>query len=453
MKLFEEVNSLTFEIKKSYAFVIEYPKIREIVAVDINLRILQHILISYLEKFYEDKNYSFCFLDNNYACRKNFGTHLAVLENSIKDFNFYLKLDIKSFFNSIYKKTLYEIIENDLKDFKFEKKKIVFYYIKKIIFFNYSKNIILKSSRQKFNLVPKHKSFVYNERENLGIGLPIGNLTSQFFANIYLNKLDYFVVSILEKRNLNEKYQRYMDDFIIYSNDKVFLLELLDKIKEFLKDDLKLELCDKKTILNETKNGVDFLGYFIKPTHTLLRKRVLKEFKRKIGIYNYNFKKYGVQKKYLKKYEMIINSYFGGLKLANSKKIKNKLFDKNFRKHFKKNFKGNELYVKLKKQKIFFNILEQYSFFKNKNKDKIVFFQISNYFYVIDENHINLILKYFNLKLDIIKLKNEYFNCIKIYIKNTLFFEKLENKKIIFIKIIQTKNKLETDILERVEKI
>ena len=347
LDLFEDVNNLNFEIQNSYAFVVEYPKIREIVAASISLRILQHVLISYLEDFYESKSYDFCFLDSNYACRKNFGTHLAVKvsKDYIKFFKYYLKLDIKSFFNSISKKILFKILEDDLKDVNIQKK-TVFFYLEKIIFHNYSKNIVLKSKRRKFKLVPKHKSFIFKELNNLDKEIPIGNLTSQFFANIYLNKLDHFITLALEKRNLGEKYQRYMDDLIIYSNDKFFLLGFLTDIKKFLEKNLSLNLAEDKIILDKTSNGVDFLGYFIKPTHTLLRKRVLKEFKRKIFLNNYCIDKYGLKQNHLKKFEMTINSYFAQLSFADSYNIKQKIFSKYLEKNFTLTFKNDNFYVK-----------------------------------------------------------------------------------------------------------
>ena len=130
---------------------------------------------------------------------------------------------------------------------------------------------------------------------------------------------------------------------------------------------------------------------------------------------------------------------FCRIKFTNSKKIENKLFDKNFKKYFNKNFKGNELYLKVKKQKVFFNILK-YNYIKNRNRSKIVRFQIRYYSYVIYGNHINLILNYFDLKLDIIKLKNKNFKCIKIHIKNISFFEKLENKKLILLNLFKQKS-------------
>ncbi|MCX6702628.1 MAG: RNA-directed DNA polymerase, partial [Candidatus Wolfebacteria bacterium] len=105
-------------------------------------------------------------------------------------------------------------------------------------------------------------------------GIPIGNLTSQLFANIYLNELDHFV-----KRILKEKYYiRYMDDFLILGLDKKHLHEVKELIKIFLCDRLKLEMHPKKAEIFPIDRGIDFLGYVIRGNRRLLRKSTVKRF-------------------------------------------------------------------------------------------------------------------------------------------------------------------------------
>ena len=111
-------------------------------------------------------------------------------------------------------------------------------------------------------------------------GIPIGNLTSQLFANLYLNELDYFVKHMLRQRY----YIRYMDDFLILGDDKRELHEILCKIEKFLKIHLKLKF-NKKTRVFPIKQGVDFCGYKIWASHRLIRKRSIIKIKRKLRDY------------------------------------------------------------------------------------------------------------------------------------------------------------------------
>ncbi len=109
------------------------------------------------------------------------------------------------------------------------------------------------------------------------IGMPLGNLTSQFFANVYLNELDQFV-----KHKLKAKYYiRYVDDFVILHGDLKTLEEYKEKINEFLRNDLKLSLHQDKSKILLLIKGVTFLGYRIFCRHKLLRKSNLRKFKRK----------------------------------------------------------------------------------------------------------------------------------------------------------------------------
>ncbi len=108
-------------------------------------------------------------------------------------------------------------------------------------------------------------------------GIPIGNLTSQLFANVYLNELDHFV-----KRTLKERYYiRYMDDFIILGMDKKNLHETKEKIREFLRDRLKLELHPRKAEVFPVDKGVDFLGYVLRDNRRFLRKSTVRRFLKK----------------------------------------------------------------------------------------------------------------------------------------------------------------------------
>jgi hypothetical protein len=122
--------------------------------------------------------------------------------------------------------------------------------------------------------------------KNSDKGLPLGNVTSQLFANIYLNELDQFVKHKLKIKD----YIRYTDDFLIISNDKGYLLERLNEIENFLREKLKLELHPNKIIIKKYNSGVDFLGYILFPHYRILRpktgKRIIKKLEKRRLEYN-----------------------------------------------------------------------------------------------------------------------------------------------------------------------
>lgn len=118
-----------------------------------------------------------------------------------------------------------------------------------------------------------------------GIGMPLGNLTSQFFANVYLNELDQFVKHKLKVRY----YIRYVDDFVIFHNFRSHLAVLKQEIDNFLKNKLSLNLHPDKSKIISLKNGVDFLGLRIFDYHKILRKKNLRKFKRKLDQYGLEY--------------------------------------------------------------------------------------------------------------------------------------------------------------------
>jgi len=155
------------------------------------------------------------------------------------------------------------------------------------------------------------------ERES-NKGLPIGNLTSQLFANIYLNEFDQFI-----KHNLKVKhYVRYTDDFIIVGENKQYLESLLPSIKIFLKDKLKLTLHPNKVTLCKLSGGVDFLGYVVLVYYKLLRAktklRIFKKLKKRICEY-----KNGKISKII--LENSLQSYLGVFSHANTYKLTKEL--------------------------------------------------------------------------------------------------------------------------------
>jgi len=145
----------------------------------------------------------------------------------------------------------------------------------------------------------------FHSEMGAGKGIPLGNLTSQVFANIYLNELDQFV-----KHGLKIKYYlRYADDFVLLSNNRKFLYRCINSLQQFLFEKLSLSLHPKKITLRKLEWGIDFLGYIVLPHYRLPRtktkRRLFRKLKEKINSGTF---------------EQSLQSYFGYLKHANSYK-------------------------------------------------------------------------------------------------------------------------------------
>ena len=326
-ELYIALQNKTYEPRRSVCFTVLQPKPREIFAADFQDRIVHHILVSALEELYEP-----AFSPDSFACRKGKGTHKAVkhLQRNMRKITcnnngrkraYFLQLDIQNFFMSIDKNTLFKLIENKVTnhekwspDFKHD----VLWIASKIIFHDPTLKFITKSPRHISILVPNHKSLINVEK---GKGLPIGNHTSQFFANVYLNELDQFV----KKELACTHYVRYVDDFVLLSKSKEQLLNWFWNIREFTQNQLSLKLKNEAKLLPLT-NGVNFLGYIVRPNCTYVRKRVLCNFKKRLSqatkeltenkmLY---FEKNSLEEK---AFRSSFNSYKGHFKHANNFKI------------------------------------------------------------------------------------------------------------------------------------
>lgn len=149
-------------------------------------------------------------------------------------------------------------------------------------------------------------------------GVPIGNLTSQLFANIYMNELDQFV-----KHELRVKYYtRYTDDFVIVSEDRDYLQNLIPKIAEFLQTRLVLSLHPNKVFIRKYRQGMDFLGYIALPRHVTVRRKTEKRIFRKLRERVNGFKTSSVTKKSLLS---SLNSYLGVLSHADAHEVAQEL--------------------------------------------------------------------------------------------------------------------------------
>ncbi len=229
------------------AFKISDPKPRDIHKASVRDRLLHHAIYRQLYPFF-DKT----FIADSYSCRNNKGTHKAInrfrsMANKVSKNNtktcWVLKCDIRKFFANIDHDILKSILVKYIPD----------------------QNIIWLLNRviDSFEVVPNK-------------GLPLGNLTSQLFVNIYMNEFDQFV-----KHNLKQKYYiRYADDFVFLSDNRQELINITPKVKDYLGKKLTLEIHPNKISLSTLASGVDYLGYINFPHYRILRaktkKRILK---------------------------------------------------------------------------------------------------------------------------------------------------------------------------------
>ncbi len=273
----------TYKISPYRYFKISEPKERLITAPCFKDLVVQHAIINLIEPIFDNT-----FISNSFACRKNKGTHKGVkqiMKLIINDHypKYYLKQDVKKYFPNVDKNILKKIIQKRIKD-------------KQLL------SVI-------FQIID---SYCYEN--NINKGIPIGNLTSQLFANIYLNELDQYV-----KHKLKIKYYyRYVDDFLIFSDSKKDLKIYKRKIKLFLNKTLFLEVPNHKKYTNLTKNGVDFLGYKIFPKYLRIRKSNIKRFLRRT---KNNLKLYHLNKITLEKNEASVYSFLGYIKLLKTNSL------------------------------------------------------------------------------------------------------------------------------------
>jgi hypothetical protein len=261
-------------------------------------QVVQHAIFNYLEQIYEPT-----FIFDSYACRKGKGTHKACERvksfiNKHKEEDYFIKCDISKYFYSIDHEKLKSIISRKIND------KDVLWLINKII------------DSHKEESMPSHvenKSSIIQEK-----GIPIGNLMSQLFANIYLNELDYFV-----KHDLRVKhYLRYVDDFVILGKSHEEMKYYFREIQRLLSESLFLKLEEKKAQINKIYFGVDFTGYVSFKNHIRVRtknyRRFVNKFNKKISDYHNNILPF-------EKLKASFTSYMGHLVHTNSNVIKQRI--------------------------------------------------------------------------------------------------------------------------------
>lgn len=288
----EEISSLahailarTYTISPCSCFVVTSPVKREIVAAEFRDRVVHHYIHHYIAPHLERLLITDC-----YSCRPGKGTHFGVnrLEHHIRSASqnytrpaYCLQLDIQGYFMHINRQLLYQkamkLMERIGETRNAEgillrdqpKHEHVAYLLKIIIMHDPIQDCIYKGNTQLFAQIPHEKTLHHSPP---GCGLPIGNLTSQLFSNLYLNDFDHYV-----KRTLKIKhYGRYVDDFFLIDTDREKLMALIPVIKNRLKTEYGLDIHPHKIQLQEVKKGITFLGIHLKPYRRYLSKSARK---------------------------------------------------------------------------------------------------------------------------------------------------------------------------------
>ncbi len=276
------------------SFYIQDSKQRHIHKATVQDRILHHAVFAILNPIFEPT-----FISNSFSCRIGKGTHKGInilekltrkISNNTFKLCFVLKCDIRKFFETIDHRILLNIIRRRIKD-----------------------NNALWLLEEIVESFSSQYSTIFNQK-----GLPLGNLTSQLFANIYLNEFDQFVKHKLKIKH----YIRYTDDFVIVADDKPYLENLINIIRSFLLDKLVLELHPKKITIRKFHQGIDFLGYIVLPHYRRLRTKTRQRIFRKLKERVKEYKKDTISKQTL---EQSLQSYLGVLSHANTYELSNEL--------------------------------------------------------------------------------------------------------------------------------
>lgn len=257
-KLYEEVNNHTYAIGESITFVVTKPKKREVFAASFRDRVIHHLVCRKIEPLFEEY-----FIHDTYNCRKGKGTSYAVnrLFEKVKDVSenytrscWVAKFDMKGFFMAIHKPTLWAMLEKFLIEHYHEKDKdIILWLTKMMVLHSPEKNCRRKMPISMWNDIPANKSLFTNGDD---YGLPIGNLTSQMFANFYLTGFDKWMSSRFV-------YGRYVDDFFVIDTDKRKILKAIPEIRKQLSK-VQISLNPDKIYIQHYTKGAAFVGGVVK---------------------------------------------------------------------------------------------------------------------------------------------------------------------------------------------
>lgn len=325
VQLHRELSEGTYKIGRSVAFLVTRPKLREVFAADFRDRIVHHLVVSRLESLFEEH-----FIQDNYNCRKEKGTLYGIkrLHGFIKECSkeytekdcWVLKCDIEGFFMAIHKPTLWQMLERFIKErYMGEDVNQLLWLTKMIALHSPEKNCVIKGDRKVWDRLPRNKSLFTCGDD---YGLPIGNLTSQMFANFYLSFFDRKMWQRFKA------YGRYVDDFFVVGKHDD-LIKALPVIRKELKE-VGLTLHPRKVYLQHHSKGVKFTGAVSKRQRLYAGNRTVENFISAVENYKPPDKKNisVLCEEDLPLFVGRINSYLGFLRHYNSYGIRRKVLRK-----------------------------------------------------------------------------------------------------------------------------
>lgn len=318
----EDLPKLAYEIYMaiylptiSICFLVKYPKLREVFAADFRDRIVHHWIIIRLESLFEKR---FQQMGNiSFNCRRGFGTLAAVkaaekgmreVSNNYTRQAWVFKGDLVSFFMSIRRNLLWYLLERFIRrHYDGGDKEILLRTVKTIIFHHPEDDCIINGDPKEWQKLPKNKSMFTIDRN---LGGPIGNHTTQQFANFYLSILfDTWLLFLM--RGANFRIIRFVDDFLIICDDKDKILQVIPKLVA-VTSIYGIHIHNDKKYLQPVSHGVLFVGGYIKPGRTYVSSRTIGRFQERVS----GFRKQLDENKNLTYYdleriEQVINSYLG----------------------------------------------------------------------------------------------------------------------------------------------
>ncbi|WP_454844954.1 RNA-directed DNA polymerase [Ralstonia thomasii] len=250
------------------------PKPREVWAADFRDRVVHHFLYNHIGARFED-----AFIAGSCACIKGRGTLYAAefLESGIRSITrnwsrqaYYLKCDLSNFFVAIDKTILLDLLLAKVRE------PFWAWLTELVLMHDPRTDFEFRGDPKLLEKVPSHKRLMEQPSHR---GLPIGNLSSQFFANVYLDVLDQRAKHQLKAKH----YVRYVDDFLFLHESPARLNEILADVTAFLPARLGVQINPRKTILQQIDRGIDFVGHVIKPWHRYTRKRTVNEGLRRVA--------------------------------------------------------------------------------------------------------------------------------------------------------------------------
>lgn len=269
-RLSKELRDGTYRPGRSMCFIINDPVKREVFAASFRDRVVHHLLYNYIAPVLDRK-----FIHDSYSCRVGKGTLEGIrrLEHHIRSCTenytreaYILKLDISGYFMGISRDILYAKLLEMLEGEDYREKELVAMLIRLIVYVNPIKGCYRKGPLSDWDGLPPSKSLFHSQD---GCGLPIGNLTSQLFSNVYLASFDNYIQRTLKIRH----YGRYVDDFFLIHNSREYLKSVIPLIEDFLERNLGLRLHPDKRYLQNVNRGVPFVGAYVKPYRRYLSRR------------------------------------------------------------------------------------------------------------------------------------------------------------------------------------